>query len=306
MKEKLARLEELTVREAWESEAFDFTPWLAGNLEFLGEVIGLPLEAEGSEVAVESFSADILARSKYDDTRVLIENQLETSDHTHLGQILTYLAGLEAKVVVWVAPSFRDAHLSAVNWLNENTDESVSFFAVKVKVVRIGDSPLAPVFEVTARPNEWERRMHAAKASSGTRSQLSQQRYEFWEAYVNGVAGEEKRGGPPSYASNRWHPVEGLELLISIYTSTNGVGLFIRAPYSGDHDATRLMLASRESALSERLGIPMGNSEEYHFTDSHKGDYTDPDQWPELIKFLGEKADLYEKSLKEVFDSDDE
>ena len=103
----ISELLEVNVREAWAHEAHNFTPWLAENISGLEKAIGLPLELEGQEVSVESFSADILARNPMDDTRVLIENQLEGSDHTHLGQIMTYLAGLEAKTVVWIATSFR-------------------------------------------------------------------------------------------------------------------------------------------------------------------------------------------------------
>ena len=97
-----------------------------------------------------------------DDSVILIENQLEQTDHTHLGQIMTYLAGLDAKTVVWIAPSFREPHLSAIRWLNEHTADGFSFFALKARVVRIGDSPFAPMFEVVEQPNLWDRQIEAA------------------------------------------------------------------------------------------------------------------------------------------------
>ena len=118
-------LETVDLREAWPHEAHNFTPWLADNLDRLSDAIGIPLEPEGTEVQVEQFSADIFARNPQDDSFVLIENQLEASDHTHLGQILTYLAGLEARTVIWVARDFQEAHLSAIRWLNENTTDPV-------------------------------------------------------------------------------------------------------------------------------------------------------------------------------------
>jgi hypothetical protein len=120
-----------------------FTPWLPAHLDELAYKIGIPLELEGVEMPVETFSADILARNPQDDTLVLIENQLEGSDHTHLGQIMTYLAGLEAHTIVWIAADFREPHLSTLKWLNENTSESFAFFAVNVKAVRIEDSLIA-------------------------------------------------------------------------------------------------------------------------------------------------------------------
>ena len=108
------RLVDLPLREAWKHEAHEFTPWLAQNIDHLSEAIGVPLELTGTEVAVETFSADILARNPMNDSIVLIENQLEMTDHTHLGQIITYVAGLEAQTVIWIAPSFREPHLSAI------------------------------------------------------------------------------------------------------------------------------------------------------------------------------------------------
>ena len=147
------RLEDRPLREAWAHEALAFTPWLAENIDHISEAIGLPLELTGTEVAVDAFAADILARNPQDDSVVLIENQLEQSDHTHLGQILTYLAGLSARTVVWIAPSFREPHLSAIRWLNQHTADGFSFFALRLRVVRIGESPYAPIFEVVEKPS---------------------------------------------------------------------------------------------------------------------------------------------------------
>ncbi len=121
----LSQLKIVDLREAWAHEAHNFTPWLAENIGQLSEAVGIPLEVEGTEVSVESFSADILARNTMDDSIVLIENQLEGSDHTHLGQIMTYLAGLEAHTIIWVAKDFREPHLAALRWLNDHTGEDL-------------------------------------------------------------------------------------------------------------------------------------------------------------------------------------
>ena len=172
MDTKLGTLKSVNLREAWSNEAQDFTPWLANNLDRLSTAIGIPLELEGQEVSVDSFSADILARNPQNDSRVLIENQLEKTDHTHLGQILTYLAGLEAQVVMWVASSFRDPHISAVQWLNDHTVEPFAFFAIQVKAVQIGNSPIAPLFEVVAKPNDWDRQIQKKVHSSGELSEV--------------------------------------------------------------------------------------------------------------------------------------
>jgi hypothetical protein len=179
---RFGRLEDLPLREAWKQEAYQFTPWLAENIDHLSEAIGIPLELIGTEVPVESFSADILARNPMDDTIVLIENQLEKTDHTHLGQIMTYLAGLEAHTVVWIAPEFREPHLSAIRWLNEHTADGFSFFAVKARVVRIGNSPLAPIFEIIEKPDAWLRRLQTQVGVRKTRESMIPHRKRFWEA----------------------------------------------------------------------------------------------------------------------------
>jgi hypothetical protein len=224
---ELGTLLEVGLRDAWNHEAQSFTPWLAVHLDALAQKLGISLELEGQEVPVDSFSADILARNPVDDTLVLIENQLEGSDHTHLGQIMTYLAGLEAHTVIWVAADFREAHLSALKWLNENTNDSFSFFAVKVKAVRIGDSPIAPVFEVLARPNNWERKLHAIAQDTRQMSSLGQFRKEFWTHYVNRFPDELARY-PADAASSRWRSLDGLDLVVTTYLTQKSVGVFIR------------------------------------------------------------------------------
>ena len=136
---EFGELKDVTLRDVWGNEAQHFTPWLAANMERLSEAIGIPLESEGTEVAVEQFSADIVARNPADGSRVLIENQLEGSDHRHLGQILTYLAGVQAQTVIWVARDFDESHRSAIRWLNDHT-ASASICSL-VTVTPVGYSP---------------------------------------------------------------------------------------------------------------------------------------------------------------------
>lgn len=183
MTSELGELVTADLRKAWPHEAHNFTPWLAKNLDRLSDVIGLDLDLEGSEVQVGPYRADIVANDPSDGTRVLIENQLEDANLRHLGQVLAYLAGLEAKVVVWIAKEFDEQHRSAIRWLNDHTDDPFAFFAIRVRVVRIAESPLAPVFEVLERPNEWDRRVQES-----TRTGELSERGQFWRAFWNHVA----------------------------------------------------------------------------------------------------------------------
>ncbi len=153
---KLGRLEAVDPREIWKSEAGDFTPWLAQeeNLSLLGDTIGIEMELEAKEKDVGPFRADVLCKDIATGHWVLIENQLEKTDHTHLGQLLTYAAGLQAVTIIWVAVKFTEEHRAALDWLNEITDESINFFGLEVELWRIGESPVAPKFNVVSQPNE--------------------------------------------------------------------------------------------------------------------------------------------------------
>lgn len=214
-------LEDLPLRDAWKHEAHQFTPWLADNIDHLSNAIGIPLELSDTEVPVETFSADIVARNPMDDSVVLIENQLETTDHKHLGQIMTYLAGLEAQTVVWIAPAFREPHLSAVRWLNEHTADGFSFFAIKARVVRIGDSPFAPIFEVVEEPDKWVRQLQTKL----DRADLKPVRKLYFEKLkANRVERSERRG------QSLYFPIEESENLnIALGVSRQRVDICIRA-----------------------------------------------------------------------------
>lgn len=135
------------------------TPWLAQaeNLELLGETLGLELEFEAQERNVGAFRADILCKDTADDSWVLIENQLEKTNHSHLGQLITYAAGLDAVTIVWLARKYTEEHRAALDWLNGNTDRGINFFGLEIEVWRIGDSPPAPKFNVISKPNDWSR-----------------------------------------------------------------------------------------------------------------------------------------------------
>ncbi len=155
----LGKLERIELRDIWMSESSHFTPWLAReeNLLTLGETLGLELELEAQEKAVGPFRADILCKDIGTNAWVLIENQLERTDHSHLGQLLTYASGLEAVTIVWIAARFTEEHRSTLDWLNRITDETFRFFGVEVELWRIGGSPAAPRFNIVSKPNNWNK-----------------------------------------------------------------------------------------------------------------------------------------------------
>ena len=180
---KLERLIKVPLRDFWEGEAGDFTPWLADeeNIGLLSEAIGVELEVEAQEKNVGPFRADILCKDTVTDDWVVIENQLERTNHTHLGQLLTYAAGLGAVTVVWVAKHFTEEHRAALDWLNEITDERFSFFGLEIELWRIGDSPLAPKFNVVSHPNDWTKTV--SRISRGELSTTNQLYLEYWTRF---------------------------------------------------------------------------------------------------------------------------
>ena len=153
----LANIEQVDLREVWPSEPSDFTPWLADNISALGTALGLELEMRQLEAEVGGYSLDILASDLNRDRPVVIENQLEATDHDHLGKLLTYAAGFDANVVVWLTREFRDEHRQALDWLNQRTGEDTLFFGVVVELWKIDNSRPAPHFNLVAAPNDWRK-----------------------------------------------------------------------------------------------------------------------------------------------------
>jgi hypothetical protein len=182
----LGRLERVDLRNVWISEATSFTPWLGRpeNMAVLAETLGIDLELEAQEKAVGPFRADLLCKDIGTDRWVLIENQLEKTDHTHLGQLLTYASGLEAVTIVWIAARFTEEHRSTLDWLNKITDDSFRFFGLEVELWRIGGSPAAPKFNIVSKPNAWSHSVaQAARTIDDT--ELSETRIaqrDYWAA----------------------------------------------------------------------------------------------------------------------------
>lgn len=293
-------LAEVPLRQAWVHEAHRFTPWLADNLARIAEAIGIPLELTGTEMRVGTFSADILARNPTDDSVVLIENQLEGSDHTHLGQIMTYLAGLETHTMIWIAPSFRDEHLSAIRWLNEHTVEPFAFFALRLRLVRIGDSPFAPLFEVVERPNNWDRQLSEQRRSAeGSRSELGELRLAFWTR----LASRHPAWSPPSAAGYREYPLPGFEAKVVQYLAKDAVGIFVRPPRGGSMEDLRVALQPRQEQLAAELGAPVGGQTSF-FLDRLPMDGHNQSNWDQAADWLDERTRAYQAAFSSMAGTD--
>lgn len=261
----LGRFDQVRLRDAWPGEDSHFTPWLAQleNLQLLGEALGLgELQDQQTEVRVGDFLIDILAVDSEGDL-VIIENQLEQTDHKHLGQLLTYLAGQEGKAsLVWIAEDFRQEHRAVIDWLNRNTAEDFAFFAVELELWSISGSPPAPRFRIVAQPNDWTKNVRAAtrEVADPDLAERHRVRLAFWQsfgAFLKAKKSMFRMRRPVKNAVYRFSTgVAGFRIMarISIQKQLATVGLAI----SRDEDRTRFRsLFAEKAAIEGEFGEPL-------------------------------------------------
>lgn len=185
---EFGKVAQVPLRELWKNEAQDFTPWLEANPDQLGALLGMELEFV-REQSVGLFSLDLLGRDKNSDQLVIVENQLDRSDHSHLGQLLTYAGGFEPAYVVWIAKEIRSEHKAALEWLNSVTNSETYFFGIEVKAIRIDNSNPAPLLDVVVQPNSWSKQAHETKSAAND-SPRSRQYLAFWERVISEFGSE--------------------------------------------------------------------------------------------------------------------
>lgn len=205
---QLGKLKEINIRKVWGHEQYGFSAWLSSkeNINELGDVLGLTLTDVETEKFVGNYRCDILCKDEITGKVVLIENQLEQTNHDHLGKIITYASGLDASVIVWIVESVRDEHASAIEWLNKHTDDNISFFLIEVHAYQIGDSIPAPQFKIIEQPNDFAKTIKAIQKDN-TPNESMTKRLEFWTMF-NEVIGE--RGKPFSIrkpTTDHWYSV---------------------------------------------------------------------------------------------------
>ena len=304
---KLARLEKVDLRDQWKDEAKDFTPWLAEpeNIEILSEAIGMELEVIGKEEKVGSFSADILCKDINTNRNVVIENQLEQTDHTHLGQVITYCAGLEASTFIWISSQVREEHRAAVDWLNAITSDDYHFFAIEVQLFRIGDSPVAPNFKIVAKPNGWTKNVR--KQVSDELSDTEKLKLEYWEEYRKYVLEQPKEFNPQRPLPQHWTNVaigtSGIWINVCIGRGKTNIAVDLNIQTSNAKELFDKLYEAGNEKSKEKIGnniqwLRMDDKKSSYVSLETNGDYHDRKDWHRQFEWLYETTVKFLKFCK--------
>lgn len=302
----LGEIKNVPLREIWKNEAYDFTPWLVDNLDKLGAAVGIELEFEGKEVSVGPFSADILAKDSGMDSFVVIENQLEKTNHDHLGKCITYSSVLDASAVVWIASDFTEEHKKALDWLNDHTTDEIGFYGVKIELWKIDDSQPAVRFNVISSPNEVVRQATKRK-EQGELSENRQLQLDFWTAFRNKLSESGKIGSLQTPRPQYWFDIalgkSGIHLSNTFNTDKSEIGLRI---YIGNKYADEWLpyFESYKEQIEEEIGSklqwnPNPDNRDKVIILTKQFDLEKKDNWDKAISWLVEETITF----REVFSS---
>ncbi|MCB0521330.1 MAG: DUF4268 domain-containing protein [Lewinellaceae bacterium] len=301
---ELGILKTVPARQRWNNEARDFTPWLANNIGELNKAIGIELEVENIEVAAGPYSADILAKDTGTDKYVVIENQLEKTNHDHLGKAITYASVLDASTIIWIATDFTEEHKKALDWLNDHTSEEISIFGVQVELWQIDNSNPALKFNIISRPNQAVRQAARSKATEDlTESKKFQ--FDFWNKFKDKLAQTKKIPSLQTPRPQYWFDVSLGKAYIHISntcnTDFNIVGIRV---YIGNKIADTMLpyLESKKEEIEAAIGQPLQwnpNPENRDKTIAlfHTTDFSNPNKVEEALNWLVS----YNIKFREVF-----
>ena len=311
----LSKIESIPLRDCWDNEANDFTPWLAeeSNIALLAESIGLSeLVVESQEKPVGPFRADILCKDSSNDHYVLIENQLEKTDHNHLGQILTYAAGLDAVTIIWIAERFTEEHRAAIDWLNRITTSDFNFFGIEIQLLKIGENgDVAPRFNVIAKPNDWSRDVRNStqnQVGNYTDGQIA--KFEFWSAFYKFMLDNPSKLFRPHHPSrDHWTTIaigrSHFHISLSVNSIENKVSVALVLSEDSEKKFFDTLLnyqSQAEEAIGEKLYWRRLDGKKSSTIDLHKlqCDFTDKSKQQEIFAWYKEYTERFIKYFKPI------
>ncbi len=299
---ELGKLQKIDLRRAWEHEALDFTNWLAKdeNLGLLSDEIGIGLQVIQTEASVGKFNVDILAEEENTGRKVIIENQLEITDHTHLGQIITYASGYDAEIIIWIVKDVRDEHKQAIDWLNEHTDEKINFFAIKMELWQIGNSPFAPKFQIISKPNDWAKAIKKSTSQSAlTDTKLLQ--LDFWNKFKEYAQSNNSKLRLRKAYPQHWYDISSgsseAHISLTINSQSNQIACEIYIPNSKD---LFYKLEKQKGEIEKELDMKL----EWMALEGKKAsrikivseaDINDVKKWNEYFEWLESTASKFQK-----------
>lgn len=303
----LGKLKKVELREAWKHEAGNFTQWLAEaeNLRLLGDEIGFDIGLLQTEAAVGGYHVDILAEETGTGKKIIIENQLEITDHDHLGKLITYASGYDAKVIIWVVKDVRDEHRQAIDWLNERTNEDTEFYLVQIELWQIGDSPYAPKFEIISKPNDWTKAVRSVDPSELTDTKVKQ--LEFWTQFKeyakkNGTRLRMQKGYPQHWLNiSIGNSYAHLSLTVNSRDGLIGAELYM--PNNKELYNKLLQFRSEiETKLAEKpewMELPGKKASRIRV--QVKANFEDQSKWEEYFAWLLKEAEKFDAVFRPYF-----
>lgn len=298
----LGKLRKVDLRNVWKSEASDFTKWLAEeeNLRLLSEEIGLDIKLITTEAGVGTFSADILAEEENSDRKIIIENQLNITDHDHLGKLLTYASGYNAEIVIWLVGEVRDEHRKAIDWLNEHADEKLNYFLIKMELWQIGDSPFAPKFHILSQPNDWAK----AIKESGLKSEVSDTKMmqlDFWNKFKEYAINKNSKLRLQKTYPQHWYNISMGSSKVHISLVVSSRDNFIRCElYIPDSKETFSELFKQKDVIEKEVGENLewqelpGKMASRIKIEQH-ADIGSQDEWEKYFEWLRKHAEVFQR-----------
>lgn len=299
---KLSKLQKISLRKAWKNEALDFTNWLAEeeNLSHLGEEVGIDIKLIRTEASVGKYSVDILAEEENTGRKIIIENQLERTNHDHLGKVITYASGYDAEIVIWIVSGVREEHERAIDWLNEHSDEHVNFFIIKMELWQIDKSPFAPKFHIISKPNDWAKAVkQAIGRTSLTEAKVLQ--LDFWNKFKEYAQNKTSKLRLRSTYPQHWYNIaigsSDAHISLTVNTRDNLIACEVHIP---DSKELFYYLEKNKNKIEKELGhklkwLELEGKKASRIKLSRDAEVDNVEKWDNYHEWLTNKTEDFQK-----------